>query len=276
MAATGLFASALIVMCAVHSMSTSWNVNSRMALVFAIVDRGTFAVDDYLSDDGILPSGDKAAFGGRIYSDKAIGVSLVCVPVYAAMQLVARVFGFEWGLVPKIYVLRIVSASIPAAISLVLLWWLMVRAGAAPRRALVAVAIAFFGSMWFGYSTLAMPYSLGTACCLAATYLLCRERPGGMRTIRVAAIGFFCGFAVIADFLFAPIVVIAIATALLLKIRCERPDRVAILIASSVLAGAVPLAVFGAYTYSIFGALSLPYQYEVEPLFREGMSHGVM
>src|SRR5262245_55496463 len=112
LAATGLFVSALIVMGAVHSSNTSWNVNSRMALVFAGVDRGTFVVGDYLRDAGLLPSGDKAEFDGRIYSDKAVGVSLVCLPIYAAMQGVARLFGFEWGLQLKLYVLRIASASI--------------------------------------------------------------------------------------------------------------------------------------------------------------------
>ena len=44
-----------------HQTGTGWNVNSRMALVFAIVDRGTFAIDAYDSPDQALATMDKAA-----------------------------------------------------------------------------------------------------------------------------------------------------------------------------------------------------------------------
>lgn len=262
----------MLVLLALHSANTSWNVNSRMALVFAVVDRGTFAIDGYDGDQDIFPTGDKATFGGHIYSDKAFGVSLLCVPVYAAMEGIARLFGFEWDLQLKIYFLRVVSSSIPAAISLSLLWLMMVRVGAMPRRVLVAVVIAFFGSMWFGYSTLAMPYSPGIASCLAAMYLLFFPPAAGLQAGRAAAIGLLCGFALICDFLFAPIIVAAIAVVFLMQVRLNQLS----LLAAATLAGAFPLVLFGAYSYSIFGAVSLPYQYEVSPLFREGMSHGVM
>jgi hypothetical protein len=274
--AGGLFAAAMVVMAAMHTANTSWNVNSRMALVFAVVDRGTFAIDGYEGDLDIFPTSDKAAFGGHFYSDKAFGVSLLCVPVYAAMQAIARLFDFTWDLQVTIYLLRMVSASIPAAISLSILWLVLVRAGAMPRRALVASALAFFGSIWFGYSTLAMPYSPGIASCLAATYLLCHPPADGLRAGRAAAIGLLCGFAVICDFLFGPIVVAAIAAVFLIRLPWARRDRWPALMGSAVVAGALPLTLFAAYSYSIFGTLSLPYQYEFLPLFREEMSKGLM
>src|SRR5690348_14331825 len=125
-----IFLAAMVVMAAMHTANTSWNVNSRMALVLAVVDRGTFAIDGYEGDNDIFPTSDKAAFGGHVYSDKAFGVSLLCVPVYALMQGIAKAFGFEWDLQLKIYFLRIASASLPAALSLSILWLLLVRAGA--------------------------------------------------------------------------------------------------------------------------------------------------
>lgn len=112
--ALGIFAAAMIVLGSIHSANTSWNVNSRMALVFAIVDRGTVAIDGYEGENDIFVTMDKAAFGGHYYSDKAFGVSLLCVPLYALMQGVAKVFGFEWGLQWKIYALRMWSASLPS------------------------------------------------------------------------------------------------------------------------------------------------------------------
>jgi hypothetical protein len=274
--AIGIFVAAMVVMGAVHSGNTGWNVNSRMALVFAVVDRGTFAIDGYVGEKDILWTGDRASYAGHYYSDKAFGVSLLCVPVYAAMQAVAGLFGFEWGLQAKIYVLRIVSASIPAAISLALLWILMVRAGALPRRALVAVALAFYGSLWFAYSTLAMPYSPGIAACLAAIYLIYIPPSRSVSATRAAAIGLLCGLALVCDFLFGPIVIVAIGVAFLIRLRVQSPDRLWPLTAWAMLGGAIPLALFAAYSYSIFGAVSMPYQYEDLPLFREGMSQGVM
>ena len=238
----------MVVMAAVHTANTGWNVNTRMALVFAVVDRGTFAIDGYHGQDDIFPTDDKAVFGGHFYSDKAFGVSLLCVPVYAAMQAIARLFHFTWHLQITIYVLKMVSSSIPAAISLSILWLLLVRAGAMPLRALVAVALAFFGSIWFAYSTLAMPYSPGIASCLAATYLLCHPPADGLGPGRAAAIGFLCGFAVICDFLFGPIAVAAIVGVFLIRLPWGRRDRWPALLGSVVVAGALPLALFAAYS----------------------------
>ncbi|MGH9200357.1 MAG: hypothetical protein ACRD2A_03875 [Vicinamibacterales bacterium] len=270
--ALGIFAAAMIVLGSIHSANTSWNVNSRMALVFAIVERGTFAIDGY--ESSIFFTMDKAEFNEHYYSDKAFGVSLLCVPLYAAMQSVAHALGLEWGLQWKIYALRMWSASLPAAMSLSLLWLLMLRAGAPPRRALIAVTIAFFGSSWFGYSTLAMPYSPGIAACLGAFYLSLYPPGGELRLWQAATIGGLCGFALICDFLFGPIV-LAVAIAFLLKLRAGS-TRPTALLGASVLAGLVSLAAFFVYSYAIFGRLSMPYEFEVLPVFREGMARGVM
>jgi hypothetical protein len=266
----------LLMMAAGQPSELGWNVNSRLALVFAIVDDGSFAVSRYVGDTGMFPSYDKAEWDGQVYSDKPFGVSLLCVPVYAALQVMARVLGFEWALPIKIFVLRMMSTSVPAAASIALLWLLMVRLGAPPRRALAAVVIAFFGSMWFGYSLLVMPYSPGIASCLAAIYLSVEPLRDRARPATAAAIGLLSGFALICDLLFGPLVVVAVSVAFCVGLRSAPRDRVAGLVASWAFGVAVPVTVFGAYTYSIFGTLSLPYQYEVLPLFREGMSKGLL
>src|SRR5262245_58050541 len=170
--AAAIALAALILMGSVHSANTSWNVNARMATVFAIVERGTFAIDGYDGDNDALPTMDKAFFNGHHYSDKAIGVSLLGIPVYAAMQAVSALTGIEWHLQLKIYVIRMAVASVPAAIALALLWLIMTREGMPPRRAFLAVAAVFCGSWWFGYSTLAMPYAPGIAASLAAIAML--------------------------------------------------------------------------------------------------------
>lgn len=55
----------------------SWNQNSRLDLVMAIVDHGTLSIDEYYQN-----TGDYAVFEGHHYSTKAPGSSFLGVPVY--------------------------------------------------------------------------------------------------------------------------------------------------------------------------------------------------
>src|SRR5512146_1282369 len=58
-----------------------WNQNSRFDLVLALVDDGTLAIDKYVDN-----TGDYAYYSGHYYSDKAPGLAILGVPVYAAFQ----------------------------------------------------------------------------------------------------------------------------------------------------------------------------------------------
>ena len=266
---------AMILMGSVHSSNTSWNVNARMATVFAIVERGTFAIDGYDGEHDAFPTMDKAAFNGHHYSDKAIGVSLLGVPVYAAMQAAAALTGIEWHLQLKIYVVRMAVASLPAAIALALMWLILTREGISHRRACLVVATVFCGSWWFGYSTLAMPYAPGIAVCLAAITLTLYPGAGRLRTAAAAAIGGLCGLALLCDLTFAlmvaPIVVLFLSTVW----RYERPLAMRLTIVAAV-AGAASMVVYVGHTYLIFGRPTIPYYYIVVPLFREGTQQGFL
>ena len=58
-----------------------WNQNSRFNLVRSIVEQHTIVVDDYVHN-----TGDIAMRDGHHYCDKAPGVSILAVPVYAAVH----------------------------------------------------------------------------------------------------------------------------------------------------------------------------------------------
>ena len=58
-----------------------WNQNSRFNLVRSIVEQHTIVVDDYVHN-----TGDIALRDGHYYCDKAPGVSILAVPVYAAVH----------------------------------------------------------------------------------------------------------------------------------------------------------------------------------------------
>ena len=62
-----------------------WGANTKLDLIMAIVDQGTFSIDDYYEN-----TGDYALYKGVHYSDKAPGTSFLGVPFYALFRLVAR------------------------------------------------------------------------------------------------------------------------------------------------------------------------------------------
>src|SRR4030095_1701401 len=59
------------------------NQNSRLDMVVAVVEDGTFQIDKYVHN-----TVDYAKVGEHYYSDKAPGAALIGIPVYASLKLV--------------------------------------------------------------------------------------------------------------------------------------------------------------------------------------------
>jgi hypothetical protein len=66
--------------------AATWNPVSRFDLTRAIVEHGSLRIDPYVKN-----TGDRAFVHGRWYTDKPPVVSVVAVPVYAAVHLVHKV-----------------------------------------------------------------------------------------------------------------------------------------------------------------------------------------
>ena len=90
------------------------NINSRLALVKAIVDEGRFEIDSYHNSE--LYTTDKSYFNGHYYSDKAIGTAVLgaiayypvrWIYVHAGIRLTPRLFR-EW--------LTFLAVSLPTAL----------------------------------------------------------------------------------------------------------------------------------------------------------------
>lgn len=264
---------AVVASCAlVHHPNAGWNVNTRLNLVFAVVDMQTLSIDAY-HDLEPYATNDKAFFDGRFYSDKVFGVSLLALPVYAGMRGAFALFGAFPEYQTAHYWMRLLAVSVPAGVGLVLLWRLLMLAGAAPRRALLACSLVFWGSMQFGYATLFMPYAPGI-CFVQGALLLCLS-PARFTTGRAAASGFLCGMAMLQDFIFGPAVIL-VAIAFIARLRGEGGASVARLLGVGIAGGAAPLALFAAYSIAIFGSPTIPYEYEYDDFMRESMQQGFM
>jgi hypothetical protein len=151
-----------------------WNQNSRFDLVVALVDDHTFTIDRYVAN-----TGDYAAWQGHYYSDKAPGMALLGVPVYAVFEalvpnelmtrlnasaehsaalgatlnpegtgLQADKIRFFAGLV----VTTFVTVALPAAILALAFFWLAGRLGGGTRERWVATVL-------YALATCAFPYS---------------------------------------------------------------------------------------------------------------------
>lgn len=175
-----------------------WNVNSRLDLVRAIVEEGGIRIDSFH-----LNTGDKSMRDGHFYCDKAPGLSWLAVPVYG---LIAATVPMATGQ-PDLAVLTVASylnavwaVALPAALSGVVLFWLLGLWGLdALDRGLITVAYTL-GTFTFPYSTLFLPVVVhGTALLLAFALLVsARDAPLPRRTLLL--MGLACGAAVVLDY----------------------------------------------------------------------------
>ncbi|MDO8392041.1 MAG: hypothetical protein Q7V57_16315 [Actinomycetota bacterium] len=264
--ATVFFASA-----ALQSTTSGWNVTTRLDLVLAIVDHGEVTIDRY-HDTPPYDTNDKAFYDGHFYSDKTIGLTMLAVPVYAAARVVAAVAGHTLSAADTLWVLSRGAVSTTAALAAMLLAALLIRLGAVPRKAVLATAGMFFGSMLFGYSTVFMPYLPGIAACLGALLILLSPP---LTAWRAAAIGGLLGFALILDlmFVFAVAAIVVLLLARLRPLGWRRGSRLAVATGGAAL---VPIGILVGYCIAIFGSPSIPYKYEYDDFFREEMAKGVM
>src|SRR5262249_43839222 len=135
----------------------SWNEDSHLFLAASIVDRGALNIDPLASY-----TGDIASAHGHFYSDKAPGLSLLAVPVYAVLKyallggrpLAALYTLAETQRVDFLvrYLLALVYAGVPTAIVTTLLYRFLPRLGVSVRW---SAALALI----YGLGTIALPFA---------------------------------------------------------------------------------------------------------------------
>lgn len=124
------------------------NEYSRFLLVSAVVDYHTIQIDEPMKRFGL--NQDRAVYQGHSYSDKAIGTSVIGIPVYFLLKLV----GVECS--PRIWILllRVFCVTIPSI--------LMIRPLVRLWRRMAPGQEQFIPSAVFGYAfgTMAVTYSM--------------------------------------------------------------------------------------------------------------------
>ena len=283
-----IFLVVFLTMAFVYHRDTGWNVNTRLDLVFAVVDRGTLTIDD-LHEVPPYATDDKAFFGGHYYSDKIFGVSLLAAPFYWIAQVLS---GHQLSFHGAHYLMKVCAVALPGGISAALFFLLLCFSGTGPKKAVLLTGLCVYGTMWFGYGTVFYPYMPGLAACLGALYLTLYPLAHRLTGMNCYLIGLLLGYALLCDLTFA-LVVLGLGVIWLLRVvdQCgfwglqafaqmkgPRDTKKELFRYSVVFWVGVftTLSLFFLYSYSIFGRFAVPYEYEFSDRFREGMAEGLM
>lgn len=258
-----------------------WNVNSRMDLVLAVVDRGTLTIDAYREN-----TGDYAFFEGHAYSDKAPGTSLAAIPPY----LLFRALGgrtLTEALAPRansalrstldpggrglsvdsLYVFVATAfvtfwvVSLPAAVLGVLLYRFLALVSGNSQAALLV-------SLAYGLATPALAYANNlyghqpTAFLLFAAFYLVFQSTRGLHPAGYALLaGITLGLAVITEY---PAALIAGGVGLYAIYKWRSWRQLTLL----VVGGLPSVIVLAAYNWAIFHT-PLPVGYLYSPLYTD-------
>jgi len=184
------------------------NADSHIALTRAIVEGHTFQIDRYAPPD----LADRSGYRGHYYTDKDPGLSLLAVPVYAALQLALPATFFSSALFFMVrYLLTSAVLSLPAALFVALLWRFFVPMLGRRRSALLALGYAL-GTMAWAFSALLFSHMVA-AMALFGAFMLLRplangkilldHSPVAVRSLSIwrwAAVGALCGLAVLCEY----------------------------------------------------------------------------
>ncbi|MBX6313049.1 MAG: hypothetical protein IRY99_09070 [Isosphaeraceae bacterium] len=229
-----------------------WNTASRLMLTYALVDRGTIALNGLEEQ-----TRDIALVRGRYYTDKLPGFSLLAVPPYALAKWVLRLPdhplnrpGFShW---PADYWVTLLTSGLLTALTGALLSALAADLGCGPRRsALVGLAYGL-ATPAYVYATLSYGHQ-ATACALLASFALLRRGGGSRRAVllRCGLAGALAAAAAVIELQVGPAAAILGLYLLALVASRQRPADG---LATFALGALVPTLVLLGYNVLAFGS----------------------
>lgn len=233
------------------------NVISRLGFVFAVLEDGTPRIDRFASF-----TVDKAEFEGHTYLDKAPGLSLMTLPVVAAVRAVALVAGGDGAplrdgaLTPFFWLCAFIAVALVVApvtaAAAAILYLLARRLGASTAAALFAAVAFALATPAFGWSTTFFSHAVTGGLLFAGFAAVVRaSTPGTCKPVAGAAVaGGLLGWAVVVEFT-AAAPAAAIALAGLWRLRALPTRRAGVLLAATGagMLAAVPLILYNLWCF---------------------------
>ncbi len=183
-----------------------WNADTRIFLAASIVDRGQLNIDPYAPY-----TGDKAAYDGHYYSDKAPGSSLLAVPVYVFvkltlyqgktpyLQLLSASDAQRTDFLPR-YLMTLLLVGMPAAVLGGLIFQFLAYLGLGPGGRMVLALGYGLGTIAFAFSTLFFSHQMVALLLFAAFSILFKIRRGTLAQRHYLTAGVLVGYAIITEY----------------------------------------------------------------------------
>ncbi len=229
--------------CAYFFQGGGWNQNAHFATTVALVDDGTFFLDDYRHS-----TGDLARAGDHVASAKPVATALVMVPGYVISgPLTAAIDNRGNRIIARAYITTVLSTGLALALFAVVAFVLMRRRIGSRDAAVMAVAMALATPLFpnsIMTNSAPWPALLG----LAAYAVLEAHSVGGppLDPRRLIVAGLLAGLAATFEYMTAVIVVPLGIYALW---QCRRRHEVLFFAAGVLVAALIPLlhhtAVYG-------------------------------
>ena len=241
------------------------NELSRLYQTRAIVNAHALSLNEEIARRG--PVGDVAVRAGHYYAAKAPGISLLGIPVYAALR---ELRGGDSRVTDRagIYFLRLFACALPAALAVEAMRRILARRFDR-RLAAAGAALLAVGTLVWPYATQLASHATTTAALLACWDAIDRTRETGRARYAWWA-GFTAGSALLLEYTSALYVVPLAAYALL---PSASRWRVAALGAAG---AAVPLGALAVVQNAAFGSpLANPYSFLANPVYVSWHAQGL-
>lgn len=141
-----------------------WNQNGRICLTRAIIERGTFTIDQYkenVPEMEFVNTGDWAFYNGHYYCNKSPGLSFLAVPSFALTQyFLKRILpdNPEQQVLFSAYVSNLCTTVLMSSLLCLLFFHVFYQLCNRGLRD------SFLLTIFFGFGTLAFPYSTAFYC----------------------------------------------------------------------------------------------------------------
>jgi hypothetical protein len=256
----------------------SANGNSRLGLIFAIVQQRRLSIDSYYNTEGTNTI-DRAFVNGHYYSDKAIGTSILGVLFYAPLYLLMKLTGHRLDLMHIKYILTVLVIAIPSAFAGSLVYVFCETISGSRLRAYLATLAVALGTMVLPFSAIFFGHQLAGSLLFISFFLIfnlkllpdLRQKP-----VYLFLIGFLLSAAFITEYTTAVIILpLGFYYCYILRERLSwRWIRSTIL--PPVLGASIPMVILMSYNNIAFGnPFTIGYEH-LSNEFQESMSQGFM
>ncbi|MCX7919158.1 MAG: hypothetical protein N3A72_06025 [bacterium] len=264
-----------------------WNVTTRMDFIYAVVDQGTLSIDAYYHQPSKeYYTGDVAEYNGQHYSDKAPGLALLGIPVYAGFINLADIIGWHPSPLISRYIVTLFTVGLLSATLGVILYRFLAVFDANNQNRVMVVCAYAFGTIAFPYSTLFFSHIPAAVFCFLGFYLIftkiryqpvevrnqmgeARKQQNRTTSYWLLASGFFAGYALITEY---PVGLIVFGLVVYLYLQRKKIHDVILFLVPIFICLLIPAMI----NYLQFGTpFALGYQYEKLDEFRTGMSRGL-